>query len=298
MTIPHVSESLAGRIELLRMWPLAQSEIEGTNPSFLSWAFSGARPAWTSVESRNAIIERALTGGYPEVVARESKARRNAWFGSYLDAVIHREIKSISNIEDEAGIVKILRAMASRSGGPRNYQTLSSDAAIPSRTVARYVALLVSTFLVSELPAWAISIDARIIRSPKVLINDSGLYGHLLNISTLDNQVGLLLEDFVGAELLRLISFEEANEFTLMHFRTREQQEVDFVIEGTDRHIVGVETKAARTVTSDDFRGLRALAEIAGARFHRGVVIHCGDQSLPFGKNMWAIPMSALWQER
>ncbi len=294
LTIPRVAESLAGRMELLSMWPLAQREMEGTDPDLLVRLFEPLTLAWTSTETRSATIERAVRGGYPEVVARATRARRNAWFGSYLATVVAREIKSISSIEDETAILRVLRMLASRSGGPRNIQSIAAGTKISGTTVSRYVSLLQSTFLITALPAWSRNLDKRLVTAPKLIVNDSGLCAHLLGLTSSDTGVGLLLETFVGAELQKLISWSETPH-TLMHFRTRRAQEVDFVIERADEQLVGVEVKAATTVTAADFTGLKTLAEAAGDRFSRGVVLYCGERTLPFGSRLWAVPFAALW---
>lgn len=132
----------------------------------------------------------ALRGGYPEAIKRADRARRNAWFGSYITTIIQREVRSISSIEDAGAILRILRALASRSGQPKNLQSLSRDTNIPASTLSRYVELLKATFLVTEIPAWSGGVDARITRSPKLLINDSGLYAYLLNLSPQESHIG------------------------------------------------------------------------------------------------------------
>jgi predicted AAA+ superfamily ATPase len=251
---------------------------------------------WRGADTRDDIIARALHGGYPDAMRRVDRARRNAWFGSYITTVVQREIRSISNIEDDGAIVRILRALASRSGQPKNVQNLSRDTGIPASTITRHVELLKATFLVTEIPPWSGSVDARITRSPKLLITDSGLYGYLLNLTPHDNHVGFLIEEFVGTELMKLISYEGIGDYTLLHFRTREQQEVDFAVEAADRRIVGFEVKSTSSADARDFRGLRALSEIAGERFHRGIVLYSGSECVPFGPKMWAVPISALWQ--
>jgi hypothetical protein len=91
------------------------------------------------------------------------------------------------------------------------------------------------------------------------------------------------------------VSYQGIGEYTLLHFRTREQLEVDFAIEASDRRIVGFEVKTASTASARDFKGLKALSEAAGPRFHRGVVLHNGTDCVPFGPKMWAVPISALW---
>ena len=153
-----------------------------------------------------------------------------------------------------------------------------------------------ATFLVSEIAPWSGGVDARIVRSPKLLLNDPGLYGYLLNLAPNDAHVGFFIEEFVGSELVKLISYHGLGEYDLLHFRTREQKEVDFAIEAADRRIVGLEVKATTTAEARDFKGLRALFELAGDRFHRGVLLYGGSECVPFGPKLWAIPISALWR--
>lgn len=294
LTLPRVAESLAGRMEPLTLWPLAQCELAGREPRFLRGLFGGTIDV-ENAESRAQLLDRAFRGGFPEAIARADTDRRHAWFGAYIGTVVQREIKSISAIEDESAIVRILQTLASRSGGPRNIQTLATDTGIPNTTINRYIALLRATFLVAELPAWYRNIDARLVKSPKMLITDSGLYANLLRLDPGDSHVGFLWETFVGVELLRLISFEPAYRYSLLHFRTRGRHEVDYVVERDDRQIAGVEVKMARSISASDFDGLRVLRSAAGDAFQIGIVLYAGERVLPFGRNLWAVPVNALW---
>ena len=80
------------------------------------------------------------------------------------------------------------------------------------------------------------------------------------------------------------------------HYRTSDGSEVDVVLERASGDIVGVEVKAAASVGANDFKGLRQLAEMAKARFHRGVVLYTGTEVVPFGAKLHAVPIDALWQ--
>ena len=82
----------------------------------------------------------------------------------------------------------------------------------------------------------------------------------------------------------------------VFHFRTAAGREVDLVLEADDGRVVGIEVKAAASVGVGDFRGLEALREVAGKRFHRGVLLFGGREVLPFGKEMWVVPMAGAWQ--
>jgi predicted AAA+ superfamily ATPase len=107
--------------------------------------------------------------------------------------------------------------------------------------------------------------------------------------------LGQLLETFVFQELRRQASWHE-DALTFFHFRDRDGVEVDIVIERGAQAVVGVEVKAAATVTEADFRGLRKLKEAAGKRFAGGVVLYDGETSLGFGDGLYAVPIRALWE--
>jgi len=120
---------------------------------------------------------------------------------------------------------------------------------------------------------------------------------------TLDGYLELLeavylirrLPPFVKAEIARQLTWAE-DEAQLLHYRTRDGVEVDGVLEARDGRVVGMEVKAASTVTTDDFRHLHHLAARTGADFVCGVVLYTGPDVLSFGPNLWALPVDALWR--
>ncbi|TAM58754.1 ATP-binding protein [bacterium] len=299
LMLPHLSESLAGRMEVLTLWPLAQSEIERTSPQFLDDLFAPQAPSWHGGDRRDGIIERILRGGYPEVVSRTDTRRRERWFGSYLTTILQREVRDIANVTDLAVLPRLLQFAAARAASLLNMNELARDSGIAHATLKRYLALLEATYLIQRLPAWARNTTTRLVKSPKILIVDSGLMAYLLHTTqaaTLgdDPRVGSLVENFVGTELLKLAA-SARDRYAVSYFRTQHGNEVDFVIEDARGHVVGIEVKAAATVTARDFRGLRALAGTAGKDFMRGVVLYSGTATLPFGDGLLAAPISALW---
>jgi hypothetical protein len=105
---------------------------------------------------------------------------------------------------------------------------------------------------------------------------------------------GAILETFVLAEILKLASWT-GEHYEFFHFRDKQQNEVDIVIEDHAGRIVGIEVKAAATVTAADFGGLRKLAEASGKRFALGLVLYDHSQVVPFGERLLAAPLSTLW---
>jgi predicted AAA+ superfamily ATPase len=160
--------------------------------------------------------------------------------------------------------------------------------------------LLEATFLLTRVPAWSANLGKRMVKAPKVIVGDTGFAVHLLGLdqnSLRDDSTiaGRLLENFVATELLKQLSWSPAPA-GLFHFRTHGQEEVDFILESPSGKIVGVEVKKTASPTSDDFKGLKRLAADLGRRFHRGILLHCGESAAAFGANLHAVPVSALWE--
>jgi predicted AAA+ superfamily ATPase len=296
LMVPRLSESLAGRMELLTLWPLAQCEIEGTAGDFVDRLLADeplvpAAPGAT-------LASRLVRGGYPEV-ATGATDRADAWFGSYLTTILQRDVRDLAAIEDLSALPRLLRLLAARTAGLLNYAGLSRDSGIPQSTLKRYFALLEATFLVRTLPPWHGSIGQRLVKSPKVMLADSGLAAHLLGadetrLAGSPELMGRLLEAFVAMEVERLMGWA-GNPAALYHFRTRTGSEVDLVLETRDGRVAGIEVKASSSVSAADVAGLKALATAAGPRFVRGVILYAGQAVVPFGPRLHAVPLSTLW---
>ena len=299
LTLPRLSESLAGRMEIVRLWPLSQGEIESSPPSgFMDALFAPTfkLPA-ASVIDRSDLFKRIEKGGFPEVLSRKSPERRNTWFESYLTAILQRDVRDISNIEDLSALPRLLKLLATRIGGLLNYADLARSLGIPQSTLKRYFALLEATFLVTLVEPWSSNLGLRLVKSPKIHLLDSGLVCHLLGLDELGTDhpnLGGIVENFVVMELLKQSSWSDSKA-KLYHFRTSSGQEADIVLEDRKGRLVGIEVKASASVNKDDFKGLGALHELVGNRFFRGVVLYSGTESVAFGDGLYALPIPAMW---
>jgi predicted AAA+ superfamily ATPase len=302
MLLPKLSEFLAGRMEVLTLWPFSQGEMRGVRESFVDTLFSQKSVGWTgktATARREELLETILAGGYPLAVARQSATRRDAWFQSYVMTILQRDIRDLANIADVTAVPRLLSVVAARAGGLLNFADLSRSVALPQTTLKRYFALLEATFLVQLLRPWARNLGKRIIQTPKVYLNDTGLLAHLLG-ATVDrlkaegNLAGAVLENFVLMEL-RKQSTWSTTQPDLFYWRTASGQEVDVVLEDRAGRVTGVEVKAAATLSGNDVRGLQALASTAGKHWVRGVVLYAGTEVIPFSGNLHGVPLSRLW---
>ncbi|MCE2493530.1 MAG: ATP-binding protein [Alphaproteobacteria bacterium] len=299
MTLPRVADSLAGRIETIRMLPLARAEIAGTAPTFLERLFEGRLEGERQAVIGDDLVRLALLGGFPEAIERESERRRQAWSRSYLTSVLTRDLRDIAEIERLAELPRFVRLLAEYSGRLVNYSQFGSEIDVSHKTGQRYVALLEQVFLVSTLQPWYTNALKRIAKTPKLHFLDPGLLAAVRGLSfdrvrADRGELGALLESFVFSEVLKLMTASDL-QLAAYHFRDRQMREVDIVLERDDGTIAGIEVKAAATVTSRDFAGLRTLAEACEERFACGVVLYDSADFVPFGDNLAAAPLSCLW---
>lgn len=293
-------DTLVGRMETIELWPFSQGEIDGGPDGFIDAVFTqGDQLRHNSTVSRAEYVERLVRGGFPEAVARTNDRRRRSFFNSYVGDLIARDVLQLSEIERTTEMRALVQMLAARSGQLLSIATLSNKLGLGATTVKKYVALLEEVFLVKRIPAWSRNISSRATTAPKLVFVDSGIAAHQIgadarSILRPTGQFGPLLEGFVLMELARQLTWCE-EEVELFHYRTRDQVEVDAVLENRRGEVVGIEVKAASTVGPDDFRGLRHLAQRVGDDFRAGIVMHTGQQTLPFGPKMLALPVSALW---
>ncbi len=300
LLVPQLSESLAGRMEIVTLWPFSQGEIAGVVEGFVDAAFGDAPPALGTAAKGVAIGERVLVGGFPEALSITAGARREAWFDAYLTTILQRDVRDLANIDGLAELPRLLALVAARPMALLNYAELSRSSGVPQSTLKRYFALLEAVFLVRTLRPWHANLGKRLVKSPRILLCDSGLASHLMGIDlsrvTEDRTLfGGLLESFVAMELSKQVGWS-ATAPALHHFRTHEGDEVDFVLEQRSGALVGIEVKSAATVTGADFKGLHALAQAAGRRFRRGIVLYTGTEVVPFGPRLFAVPIDTLWR--
>ncbi|HWE99307.1 MAG TPA: ATP-binding protein [Caulobacteraceae bacterium] len=300
MTLPRVADSLAGRMETIRLMPLAQSEILGRpTPRFLMSLFAGQAPKTGPVRLGSDLIDMVLAGGYPEALTRGSWPRRQDWYVNYVEAVVGRDVRDIANIDQLDRMPRLLRALAEHSGQLVNHAGVGASLDLNHVTTQKYTGVFEQLFLVRTLAPWHNNALKRLTKKPKLHFLDAGLLAALRGltperVAADRSNFGPVLETFVFAEVLKLAGWSD-DRFSFSHFRDKEQNEVDIVLEDRQGRIVGLEVKASATVRNDDFVGLRKLAEAAGTRFAFGAVLYDHERSVPFGDRLIACPISSLW---
>ena len=292
-------DSLAGRMEVVTLLPLAQPELQRTSSRFIDQAFAGKVPDVLEAATGEKLVRWVLRGGYPEMLRRADPARRRNWARDYIAAIVQRDVRDISSIERLDVLPRLMRILAQHSGQLTNFTQLGGQIGLDEKTARKYLGVLEQLFLVRRLDPWHSNRLSRLLKTPKLHFLDSGLLAALLGVTpervASDRAVmGVLLETFVFTEVLKLVTASE-RQIALYHYRDKDKNEVDIVIEDESGGVVGLEIKSSATVRPADFAGLRKLAAAAGRKFRLGVVLHDGDAVIGFGEHLCAAPLSCLW---
>lgn len=181
-----------------------------------------------------------------------------------VDSLFERDVRDLSDIRAVDEVPALLTLVASRSTAPLNIAALAADLRVSEASARRYLSLLRAVFALLRVPSWRRNLGRRATAAPKYQPVDSGLAAHLLSLSRHrlaadESLAGGLFEGFVRMEIVKQAEWSSAS------------------------------------LSPRDFRGLEALRDERGDAFVAGVVIHAGEQTLPFGDRLWALPVSALW---
>ncbi|MFH1538801.1 MAG: ATP-binding protein [bacterium] len=300
LLVPRLSDSLAGRMEIMRLHPFAQDEIARKESRFLDALFK--------VQFRNKhygrlgpkLAEKIVAGGYPAALARSTARRRAAWYRDYIETLVQRDVSDLGRIRALGALPRLLQLAAGQTARLVNVSEMASAFQLSRPTIRDYVVLLERIFLLEHLQPWHSNKLSRLIKTPKLHLTDTGVASALLGVDEIAlakdrSLLGQLLETFVFQELRRLASRRDTS-VVFSHFRDKDGAEVDIVMEHDAGAVAGVEVKAAATVTTSDFRGLKKLKVAVGERFTAGVVLYDGERVAHFGNSLYAVPIRALWE--
>ncbi len=301
LLVPKLADSLAGRMEILRLHPLAQVELTGKPSAFLDMLFGAGFKIGTWQRLREELPKRIVAGGYPAALARGASRRRAVWYRDYIETLVQRDVRDLARIRLLDALPRLLMLAAGQTARLLNVTDLAAPFQLSRPTIRDYVTLLTRVFLLDELPSWHSNRLRRLIKTPKLHLGDTGLACALLGVDAAVLQVdrellGQLLETFVFQELRRQASWQEGL-VTFYHFRDKDGAEVDIVLEMSGQRVAGIEVKAAATVKASDFRGLRKLKQAVGKRFAGGVVLYDGETMASFGDDLYAVPIRCLWEK-
>ena len=302
----RVADSLAGRMRVLKLWPLTVSEIRKRNPStILTWALSPApklavlpTPEKTD---RQAYIDIILRGGFPEIFPLEAEERQE-YYRDYVDAIVDRDVADVLPVRKTDALRRLINQLAVRTATELNLSEICELVGVQRNTLDRYLEVLSRLSVVAKLGAWASGESRREIKNAKSHFVDTGVACALRRLTSESFRadanpaaLGGLMESFVYSELMRSAPYQDEN-FRFYHWRDSRGREIDILAESATQ-LIGIEVKASTTVSAQDFKHLRWFAEKGPGTTKKvtGLVFYLGQEKLSFGNGIFALPVSTLW---
>ena len=305
LTVPSIAETLAGRVDIVQLWPLSMGELTGGSDDFVDRAFGSPHDLLhhePPVLDRTQYMELLCAGGYPEAQRLAERTRRR-WFTRYVQTVLQREIELATDIRRVDALRDMVRYFAATTAQELVLSTVAERLKIDRATVQHYEPWLETVFLVHRVPAWSRNLTAKVVKRPKLYLTDCGVAAALLGKDPAalgrptEPSTGPLFETFVANELAKQLTWAETSA-RLFHFRDAGGAEVDLIVEADDGRVLALEVKASATPRSEDFKGLALLRDRldrSGGEFVGGIVVYTGDRRRSYGDRLLALPASDIW---
>jgi predicted AAA+ superfamily ATPase len=298
LALPKLSDPLVGRMTVLTLYPFCTAEASQGKGNGLDRLINFD---FAKISSRGLSITDAMKlATFPEI-ADKNATERGIWFDGYLTTILQRDVRLLAELEKISVLPNLLRILAIRAGSLLNDADIARDIGLNSITSKFYRNILKMMFLNFDIEPWYRNIGKRLVKAPKGYLTDTLMLCHMLDLNLEDIEknkpdlFGHILENYIATELTKLLTFSETKA-KLLHFRTSDGKEVDFVLERPDGSVFAIEIKKSESVNIHDFKGIQTLALLTEKEFIGGVVLYSGKEVVPFGKNLWAVPFHILWQ--
>jgi predicted AAA+ superfamily ATPase len=298
MALPKLADPLVGRMSVLTLYPFTTSEATVGRGDAIDRLFT---LDFTNIDDRGIKLTDAIKlGTFPEISHKDAKDR-STWFDGYITTILQRDVKQLSELDKISVLPNLLRVLATRAGNLMNEADIARDVKLNPVTAKSYRTVLKNMFLTFDVAPWYKNIGKRLVKAPKGYFTDTLLMCHMLGLDIDDIEknkpelFGHVLENYVATELLKLLAFGDIKA-QLLHFRTSDGKEIDFVLERPDGSVFAIEVKKSENVDPGDFKGIKELAALVPKEFTGGVVLYSGKQAVRFGQNLWAVPLHILWQ--
>ncbi|MGD9793603.1 MAG: ATP-binding protein [Acidimicrobiia bacterium] len=305
LTTRAITESLAGRIDLITLWPLSMGELTNGDDDFVDRALLGFPKLLNHrghTPSRSEYLELVCRGGYPEP-SRLGERARMRWFERYLETVLRREVESAADLRRMDALFAMARLLIANTGSELVISRVAQQLGIDRATAESYEPWIETTFLVHRLPAWSRKVSSKVVRRPKLHVCDAALGAAIIGkgpeaLARLnDPSVGPLIESFVVAELSKQLGWSKTSA-RLHHLRDSDGLEIDAILEAADGRVIAIEVKASTVPRANDAAPMAALRERldrVGSDFIGGVVFHTGDRRVSLGDRIVGLPIADLW---
>lgn len=292
----NVSESLAGRVGILKLLGLSRAEAEGR--PFQKNPWSPARPRGDEGSRSSGLLglfKEIVRGGYPRLSHRNAPPL-DSFYGSYVQTCIDRDLRDLVRVASLSGFEKFLKVCAARTGSMLNLSDLARDSEVSVNTAKEWLGLLEASGHLFLLRPYYRNLTKRLIKAPKLYFLDTGLACYLTGWRDAVTAVrgafaGPLFETHVVSEIIKS-HWHRGLEPRIYYFRTKEKAEVDLLIEKNGK-LLPVEIKMASRVRLGDVKGIAELRK-TGFPIGQGAVVAPVREPYPLQRDLTVVPPGSI----
>jgi predicted AAA+ superfamily ATPase len=289
-----VSESLAGRVAVLRLLGLSRREQLGQGATSLPFLPGPATSEGTPLGLAD--LYRLIWRGSFPALAAEVGMDRDLFYGSYLQTYLQRDVRDLARVRDEMSFLRFVRAAAARTGQLLNLADLARDADVAFNTAKSWLSILQSSGIVHLLEAYHSNLTKRLVKAPKLYFLDTGLCAYLTQWSSPETleagaMSGAFLETWIVVELLKSY-WHNGLEAPFFYYRDKDRKEIDLVIV-RDGVLYPIECKKTASPGNGDVRHFSVLESLK-MTVGPGGVICVAERSLPLGEAVRSVPVGEL----
>ena len=291
-----VSESLAGRVGVLNLYSLSNSEIKGYEGLLFTPKLDELKKKENIVHcDSKEIFERIFNGGMPTIAT--GAIERSNYFSSYINTYIERDVKQLLNVGKTIEFYNFMQYIAVRTAQELNYSTIAKEIGVDSKTIKNWISILESSGIIYLLQPFSSNLSNRIIKVPKLYFMDTGLCSYLAkypNPETLEIGAlsGAIFETFVVSEIIKNITSHGLDpKMNLYYYRDKDQKEVDLLyIEGDTIYPIEIKKGISPNNPDKNFAVLNKYSNDIAT----GIVICMTQKLQPINRNCWLCPVSLL----
>ena len=300
--LPELTEPLVGRIALLTLYPFSAAEIHNTDRNFIDALWNEE----LSIKNykRADLVDLMTQATFPEL-ALDKNIDRSLWFNSYISTILRRDAVEFAKIRKPDIIFQLLVSLSVRVGSLMKDDNIMQEIGMNQATYAKYKAFCHAAFMTFEIQPWAKTnrLNKRFVKSKKLYFADTNLLCFIMRLDIKDifeknlPVKGELFENFVASEIMKNTSILPGN-YYISHFNPvrGDGNETDFVIEKDNGESIAIEVKSDSALAGKDFKNLALCRDTIGDKFKKGIVLYPGEDLVPFGDRLWAVPINYLWE--
>jgi predicted AAA+ superfamily ATPase len=300
--LPELAKAMVGRMAVLTLHPFSVAEIKNSKDNFINKIFNDNLVI--KKYNRADLVEAITSATFPEIVLNKD-IDRSVWLDSYIETILQRDAAEFAKIRKPELIRQLMASFTSRVGSLVKNDNIMKEIGMNQATFEKYKLFCNAAFLTFELQPWEKPnrLNKRFVKRKKLYFTDTNLLCFVMRrdikevFASDPTLMGHLYENFVASEIMKATTVLPGK-YYVSHFNpVREDgNETDFVIEKDNGDTIAIEIKLNSTLNKKDFKNIELCRDTIGENFKRGVVLYTGEDVVPFGDRLWAIPFNYLWE--